>query len=179
MKTLKSNLFSACFVSALLVFSNSLVAATVNFTQSQWIITGNDDGGGIWDGSTLIFESQVLNGLDYNLSGYFEWIGSSNQTGSYRRENFTGTLFSNNQIELIGFEIVPPSYNIIYGGYSGILSASGHEITNGRWASLSGGPSGIPGSWSAVQAVPVPAAVWLLGSGLIGLAGLARKKRTA
>jgi hypothetical protein len=26
--------------------------------------------------------------------------------------------------------------------------------------------------------VPVPAAVWLLGSGLIGLAGVAKRKRT-
>ena len=33
-----------------------------------------------------------------------------------------------------------------------------------------------PGSW-AVSAVPVPAAVWLFGSGLIGLAGIARRKK--
>jgi len=179
MKTLKSNLLSTFFVSALLFFSNSLVASTVTLTQAQWIIAGNDAGGGIWDGSILVFESQVQNGSDYELSGYFEWIGSGNQTGSYGRENFTGTLFSDNQIELIGFEIVPPSYNVVYGGYSGILSAAGHEITNGYWGSLADGPSGIPGSWSAVQAVPVPAAVWLFGSGLIGFIGIARRKKAA
>jgi len=176
MKTLKLNLFSMCFISALLIFSNSIFAATVNLTQAQWLVAGDDDGGGTWNDSILVFESQILNGLDYELSGYFEWIGGGNQTGSYGRENFTGTLFSNNQIELIGFEIVPPSYRVIYGGYSGLLSTSGHEIINGRWAALADGPDGIPGSWSAVQAVPVPAAVWLLASGLIGLISIAKRR---
>jgi len=32
---------------------------------------------------------------------------------------------------------------------------------------------------SAVSAVPVPAAVWLFGSGLMGLAGVARKRKVA
>ena len=57
------------------------------------------------------------------------------------------------------------------------------------------GPSGgVPGSWfdgssiditdtmvygnATVNAVPVPAAVWLFGSGLIGLAGIARRSAT-
>ena len=31
---------------------------------------------------------------------------------------------------------------------------------------------------SIVQAVPVPAAVWLFGSGLLGLAGIARRRRS-
>jgi hypothetical protein len=31
----------------------------------------------------------------------------------------------------------------------------------------------------SVSAVPVPGAIWLLGSGLIGLFGLSRKKKSA
>jgi len=34
-------------------------------------------------------------------------------------------------------------------------------------------------SFSSIAAVPVPAAVWLLGSGLLGLAGVSRRKRAA
>ena len=45
------------------------------------------------------------------------------------------------------------------------------------WA-LGGGTGrmGI-GEFSSIQAVPVPAAVWLFGSGLIGLNGIARRKK--
>ncbi len=39
----------------------------------------------------------------------------------------------------------------------------------------------VSGTWLSFEMtpVPVPAAVWLLGSGLIGLAGIARRKRVA
>jgi hypothetical protein len=32
---------------------------------------------------------------------------------------------------------------------------------------------------AGVSAVPLPAAVWLLGSGLLGLAGIGRRKKAA
>ena len=41
---------------------------------------------------------------------------------------------------------------------------------------LSTGPDGNGSDW--VGAVPVPAAVWLFGSGLLGLVGIARRRRT-
>jgi hypothetical protein len=52
------------------------------------------------------------------------------------------------------------------------------------WTSLIvGGPfGGNTGSWilnGTVSAIPVPAAVWLLGSGLVGLVGVARRRKSA
>ena len=149
--------------------------ANASLTTAPWTVTGDDDGGGIW-GETLVFETQVANGLDYDLTGYFYWVGSGNQTGAFGRENFTGTLFSDNTIELTGFEIVAPSIGIVLGIYSGMLSASDTEIVNGLWGPVG---TGIPGSWSAVQTVPVPAAAWLFGGGLLGLIGVARRKKAA
>ena len=160
-------------VITLLLFSN---IATASLVSAPWVVNGNDDAGGIW-GESLTFETQVANGANYDLTGYFYWVGSGSASaaGAFGRENFTGTLFSDNTFQLNGVEIVPPSYRIIRGIYSGLLSASGTEITNGRWGPLGPDGAGIPGSWSAVQAVPVPAAVWLFGSGLIGLLTLARR----
>ncbi len=50
-------------------------------------------------------------------------------------------------------------------------------------APVNGGPfDGQNGDWTVtgtVSAVPVPAAVWLFGSGLVGLAGIARRRKAA
>jgi hypothetical protein len=40
-------------------------------------------------------------------------------------------------------------------------------------------PHTLPGSGFGQAAVPVPAAVWLFGSGLLGLIGIARRKKAA
>ena len=40
-------------------------------------------------------------------------------------------------------------------------------------------PGQAPSFQGTVSAVPVPAAVWLFGSGLVGLAGIARRRKTA
>jgi len=48
----------------------------------------------------------------------------------------------------------------------------GSEMTNGPW----------PGqhlTFSGIAVVPIPGALWLFGSGLLGLIGIARRKKTA
>ena len=56
-------------------------------------------------------------------------------------------------------------------------------VTVGDGAGLGGGWSPPIDTYNAgtvnVNAVPVPAAVWLFGSGLLGLVGIARRKKTA
>ena len=58
------------------------------------------------------------------------------------------------------------------GGFGGILDASGNDITFST--ELNGASVQI-----GVSASPVPAAVWLFGSGLLGLVGVARRKAKA
>lgn len=84
-----------------------------------------------------------------------------------------------------GILIPPPtssSYNMNIGG---IASGSFNEVTNAFDVSWTHALTGIPyltsGTFSLqgtaqLAAVPLPAAAWLFGSGLIGLAGLARRK---
>jgi hypothetical protein len=57
---------------------------------------------------------------------------------------------------------------------TGALSGNGFDLTQATW-SLSAQATG--GTYSmTVTAVPVPAAVWLFGSGLLGLVGASRRK---
>ena len=60
----------------------------------------------------------------------------------------------------------------------------------GRWIALDGDNNGIPGTAMTAGpftgfspffdvAVPIPAAAWLFGSGLLGLVGVARRRRKA
>jgi hypothetical protein len=45
------------------------------------------------------------------------------------------------------------------------------------FSSATGGGT-VYGNWTAAGTVPIPASMWLLGSGLLGLSGLAKKKQT-
>ena len=53
------------------------------------------------------------------------------------------------------------------------MSGNGYDTTSATWSFSANNASFYSMS---VAAVPVPAAVWLFGSGLIGLIGVARRK---
>jgi hypothetical protein len=65
------------------------------------------------------------------------------------------------------------------------ITLSDYTSATGSFSSfsLADGPLGDPISFSIdtleIRAVPVPAAVWLFGSGLLGLVGVARRKKSA
>lgn len=69
------------------------------------------------------------------------------------------------------------SINLSLSG-TGTITGNGFDATPGTWEFTGQTASDITFSWSSSNlAVPVPAAVWLFGSGLIGLVGVARRKR--
>jgi len=90
----------------------------------------------------------------------------------------TGTTYNEGNSTLNSFDLYwAPSYNnwsfsLTATDFSGDgLGSTGSSGNASDWATGSTGGSG-PGSWSVV---PIPGAVWLLGSGLVGLVGLRRK----
>jgi len=62
-------------------------------------------------------------------------------------------------------------------GGSGFLN--GPSLFYAQFTGIGSGTSGYSGNISTVAAVPVPGAVWLFGSGIIGLGMLARRRRAA
>ncbi len=56
---------------------------------------------------------------------------------------------------------------------TGVLSGAGYDDTNATWTLST---TSLDSYSLEVAAVPVPAAVWLFGTGLLGLVGIARRK---
>jgi hypothetical protein len=122
-----------------------------NLTAGIWNVNAIDQRGTNWGGSTLTFESQVAQGANYQVGGYFNWLANN---GSFGRENFLGTLFANNHLTVQGTAIVPPSNRIVIGTYDADLSASGLSLLNGRWDGIPGGSAVVASdNWSAIQSI--------------------------
>jgi hypothetical protein len=167
-------LFRLLCTALIFVISGSANAIT-DLTGDTWDVTG-DDGVWTWDGSTLVFTSQIPSGADFDIEGYFDWIGSGGQSG---RELFSGTYLSDDTLFLSGYQLINAS-SIILANYAALVTPDGNTII-GDWDSGVVPGSGVPGDFMAVRSsvVPIPAAVWLFGSGLLGLVGIARKKKAA
>ena len=81
--------------------------------------------------------------------------------------------FSNVQVN--GFGYWSATENSINSAWSFLISDNGYQDTFNKTNSLNAWAV-YSGDVSAISAVPVPGAVWLFGSGLIGLIGIARRK---
>lgn len=178
------------FIAALL-FSSYLNAATITWDTTSNSVSESDifsldvvgqgfvsnvDGGGI----DLTFDSSVLNVLSVTIDELvWDFGGAGINTGTI--DNVAGTV---NGIMVNTFSNVTGDFTVAtiqFQTIGGIGSTSGLTLTEyalNPWAS--GGsainPTFVGGN---VSVVPVPAAVWLFGSGLIALTSLARRKQKA
>lgn len=78
------------------------------------------------------------------------------------------------QLDLTSLTIIDQTSDILTLSGSGLLSGNTFDNTGVNWT-FSANSSGSSYSMT-VTAVPVPAAIWLFGSGLLGLIGVARRK---
>lgn len=100
------------------------------------------------------------------------WSGTVFNQGSTSTKGATETCVTANFVTKCSTPVVVNSYDPATGAFT----ASWDSVVVG------GAFNGQLGNWTiegTMSAVPVPAAVWLFGSGLLGLAGIARRRKAA
>lgn len=178
---------------ASLFLSGSLSAATIGWSSSTTNVNENDtftidvigtgftsnvDGGGVNFG----FNQNVVNVLSVSINeSVWDFGGFGINTGSINNSNGTvDGIMVNTFASVAGnFIIATIEMQAIAAGSSSLLLseyglnpwASAGSVLNPDYVNASVNITGAP-----VSAVPVPAAIWLFGSGLLGLIGLAKRK---
>ncbi len=133
------------------------------------------------------------NAWSFNFSsGNFSMDGGTLTAGGFSYLPASGTLADNGNGTYtasysFGFGPAPAvatttTWDITQTGNSIILTTLDTELDgiNGTsFTNIFGTVSPVMDGTASVSAVPVPAAVWLFGSGLMGLVGVARKRKVA
>lgn len=152
--------------------------------------SGNYHGRMNWADANAWAAGLIVGGVDgWRLPGTDPGISGYNQTGSEM-----GNLFYNVLGGVAGSSITT-IHNTNYDLFSNVRCNACWSATEyapntaaGAWVFTmvygyqdAGNKTNLYSAWAMqsgdVSAVPVPAAVWLFGSGLIGLAGIARRKK--
>lgn len=164
------------FVTAFAVTTDSETTG-VNTFRSGW-------------GADLITSTQWDSGVDYELEDFFGDLFPVFSTGSEGVGSFAQVFGGGTHVAVF--------WTSVY-----FASAIGPNNTASEWewldgpaastafALVSGGPggeqvlacpvglNGAGGACTPLSAIPIPAAVWLFGSGMLGLLGMARRRRAA
>lgn len=140
-------------------------------------------GGGLFDTGevdlTILFVGADGHAGTVTLLGGTSGGGSTGFSIVANDESYTG--YNSQPASLDESEECIPE-NDCYGIFAATIDLSGFSGTFGGVSLDISGSSAAPsllGTTASVTAVPVPAAVWLFGSGLLGLIGVARKARSA
>ena len=99
-------------------------------------------------------------------------LNDANPIFSYGARGIIGESYGGNMYQAGAYYITSSQSNIYVGPYLG----GGSSTVSTTGASLNLGSYLV--REASISAVPVPAAVWLFGSGLLGLIGVARRKKS-
>ena len=182
-------------------FPNCLYGANVATGGSFFTMDGNF-------GAIIESDAGIILGADQSFDGTVPSAGNpypgdgTNITKPWPFFGNTGSNFaetpisavSDTEIDMGGWRVVwaeVPNINM-GAGANATIACEGGTCEIGDTYSMSysavvppGDPSGFGGVLYAlevtgtIEAVPVPAAVWLFGSGLVGLVGVARRRKSA
>lgn len=177
-----------------MLLAGNLQAAMVNFTISgtvldnPWTTDPNPFGLGAGDNITVsgTYDNGGLTGSGDESVSF--GLGSGNSmtlyVGSITYTEVDDGMYSSGFPQLLFNDGLFNGVNFETDFFADIqFSAGGDSLVFWGYDSTDLDFPGINGEWDAgsftATVVPVPAAVWLLGSGLLGLVGLARRKARA
>jgi hypothetical protein len=174
-----------------------VTASLVSVSASAALIDGTLELAGGWnpiDAASNATTIDIATGIDFLNGDESLVVGSSGDLALVFGTAATMTDFQFNPLtpnpvslwSVGGFTFSMDNVNIVTQDAtdlvlsgSGTITGNGFDATEGTWEFTGQTASNITFSWSSSNAtvVPVPAAVWLFGSGLIGLVGVARRKK--
>jgi len=141
----------------------------------------------LFNGSSLWNSSTKIQGVDYYTGSNTQFSQIGTDLGGSFVDNFTTDPYDYDQAsytfspyaDSIDLGIIAPgdSFTLEY-----IISVHTTGCDHGQANAILGDPlnlSSNPGFYGYVSAVPIPSAIWLLGSGLIGLMGVRREFKKA
>lgn len=103
-----------------------------------------------------------------------------NADGTWNVTVASGTNLCDPSVETVRASDGAVCFKNSFAGYAFLMRADGSRML--YYINPTGHSNYVatdPAAYASISAVPVPAAVWLFGSGLLGLVGLARKKTNA
>ncbi len=194
------NLFIFISTSLFLPLSSATTTVTGDlvYDDATEIISSTGQSYLSWDSSVTLTYEQII---DATTSGVFSNYHIATQSEAYEFYNLSGgTGIDEAGPQVISHNVTgaTPSIfgkglpSLVFGYFIsdeeneiGFISpGSGKIILNDNWGSISQSNSTSPAfrTWvlaanSNVTVVPVPAAIWLMGTGLLGLISLSRRKK--
>jgi|GEM_PF-2625408 len=130
------------------------------------------------NGQLLVDENTFMGDLNSLASGSSATEASVNSTSNPAYGGaFWGSNYKvvSNTTSPTGFGSAQ-GFSVINGGGSGITArATSTQLPLGSFSLLANGSV----QYGPVSAVPIPAALWLMGSGLVGLLGVGRRRKAA
>lgn len=175
----------------------ALIEYHINFTQTYFHpVVGERT----FDGSFFVDDSILGVGFENMNYGPYssEMSALSNLTATLYSPNYRGAELYNFDIGLTRAFTTPTFSTILAtGDYGELIDVSGALSPGDEFSSLALGGDSFEGTYTDIQQldylnavvvsrgtytiesvspVPIPSAVWLFGSGLLGLIGVARKK---
>lgn len=185
-----SKMMKVVLVSLISMVSSSVFAATIG-VDDTFNITGTysaTGGTGLVDATTV--QLDIVNSAGTAEGDFGSTIGiplpkvTSGTAGASASllspftpvENFFA--IGGWQLDLSTLAVTDQSAGLLSMNGTGVLTGNGFDPTGATWSFSGESPTSYSMTITStgIPAVPVPAAVWLFGSGLLGLVGVARRK---